>query len=188
MTYQAGDNQQRYNSRSFELVRMCVSEAFSYIKTGSVPWNKGLTVKDSAVIRAAAQKRKATMEKNPYVTSEETKAKISVSSSRKRKPLSEAHKQKLSAAKKGLALGPRSDEVKSRLRGVEYYSPSTGVTKRIKTHLGERVPDGWVKGRYLAERYIWATDGMNNIKCLEKNIPTGYSRGRTVNRSAECQR
>jgi hypothetical protein len=187
MAFQDSNQQNRYNARTFAVVRELVGRAFSEIKAGSTPWCKGLTVETSETLRRAAEKRKKTLAQNPYRATDETKAKISVSSRRPRKPLSDDHKAKLSAAKTGVSVGPHSEKTKQKQRGVEYYDPKTLKTKRFKTHLGEAVPNGWIRGRYVKHSYVWATDGIHNVKCLAADIPSGYRGGRTVEGGLACR-
>lgn len=187
MTFQQNDQHKRYNARNFTIVREAVGKSFSELKTGATPWNKGLTIETSETIRRATEKRKETMTKFPYRATDETKAKISLSSRRPRKPLNKVHKEKISVAKTGVSVGPRSENTKQKQRGVEYYDPETLKTKRFKTHLGEAVPNGWIRGRYVKHSYVWATDGISNIKCLVDDIPSNYRRGRTVKGGLACQ-
>jgi hypothetical protein len=187
MAYHENGIQGRYNARGFSLVREKVGQAFSELKTGATPWCKGLTAATSESLRRGAEKRKETLKQFPYRASDETKAKISVASRRPRHPLTTEHKAKLSAIKSGVSKGPHSDETKMRQGGLEYYDPQTLVTKRFKTHFGEAAPEGWVRGRYIKESYVWATNGLDNIKCLADDIPHGYRKGRTFEGGLACQ-
>jgi hypothetical protein len=187
MTFQTNDIQKRYNAREFSLVRNKVAQAMSELNTGRQGWNKGLTKETNESVRVNAERGSKTKQANPQFFSEETREKISFSSAtRQRSPLSQEHKDKISATKVGVARGPHSNETKQKQSGVEYYNPETFETKRIKVHMGEVPPDGWTKGRYLKDKYIWATDGVNNVKCLEHQIPEGYRRGRTLQGVSAC--
>lgn len=187
MAFQENDQHKRYNARNFTIVREAVGKSFSELKTGATPWNKGLTIETSETLQRAAEKRKETMTKFPYRATDETKAKISLSSRRPRKPLNKVHKEKISVAKTGVSLGPRTEETKQKQGGVEYYNPETFETKRFKVHMGESVPKDWIKGRYLKNKYIWATNGVENVKCFATDIPCGYRRGRTLKGGLLCQ-
>jgi hypothetical protein len=182
MAYQEGGQQTRYTARSYSVVRKLVAEAFSEIKKGSVSWNRGLTMETSESVRLGIEKMRETKKSNPQHFSDETRRKISEKSRLPRKPLTDEHKSLLSSIKTGKPLGPKPDHVKNKIKGVEYYDPETGITKRFKTHMGEVVPAGWVKGRYLKNKYIWATDGSSNMRCIESEMPEGFYRGRTVER------
>lgn len=179
MAFQDNGQQNRYTARSYSVVRKIVAEAFSDLKKGSVAWNRGLTTKTSESVRIGIEKTLATKKNKKYKVSDETKRKISEKSKLPRKPLTDEHKSLLSSIKTGKPLGPKPECVKNKIKGVEYYNPETGVTKRFKTHMDETIPKGWVKGRYLKNKYIWATDGVTNIKCIEAEIPEGFYRGRT---------
>jgi hypothetical protein len=78
---------------------------------------------------------------------------------------------------------PKSEQCKINQGGVEHYDPLTLQTKRIKLHLGEKVPEGWKKGRPANNKYIWITDGSINKRVDSSlEIPNGFRKGRTMNK------
>ena len=56
---------------------------------------------------------------------------------------------------------------------VDNFGPSAGGTTYFD--------------RYLKNKYIWATDGSSNMRCIESEMPEGFYRGRTVERRTQCQ-
>ena len=100
--------------------------------------------------------------------------------------LSDAVKQKVSQAKRGVRTGARNESFKQLVRGVEYHDPSCMKTVRFRLHLGEVPPDNWLKGRALRQKSMWATNGVANIKIETGSaLPIGYVHGRTLHRGAD---
>lgn len=106
----------------------------------------------------------------------------------KRGPLSKEHKETLSKKRKGVSRGNHKPETIVKQKGVEYHCPVTKVTKRIKLHLGETPPPGWVKGRHINNKRKWITNGSSNKIIYESdNIPKNWYNGRTRIRNEKGQ-
>ncbi len=174
--------ERKFTSAQYELARRINHARKAGVKTGIPSWNKGLSI-DDARVRAGIEKALATKASRVYVVSEETRAKIAQTSCLPRKPLSEDHKRNLSLQRSGVRRGPHSESTRMKQGGFEYHHPETKQTIRFKTL--DAVPTGWVKGRPASFEWMWATDGVKNVKVRRTDLlPIGFKAGRTIQQNS----
>jgi len=146
---------------------------------------------DTLPVRNPALSFPNTVDKPTYVFEELIVTdELYVEDGRKRKPMKGEHKRKMIETKKANYVPKNhSQETKNKQGGKEYYDPISLKTKRIKVHLGEPIPDGWIKGRFL-EKKKWINDGVKAIKiAIEQSILLdGYCLGRIDNQRDEFGR
>lgn len=170
--------QRRFTSAQYELARKVNHKRKAGVPTGIPAWNKGLDVTDER-IKAYTAKAQATKATRTYVVSAETRAKIAKTSRRPRTPLSEDHKRLLSEQRKGMKRRPHTAETRQKQGGIEFHDPETKRTIRFKSM--DAVPDGWVRGRPSLTAWMWATDGVQNVKIRRvDDLPEGFIAGRTI--------
>lgn len=171
-----------FTSAQYELARKVNHKNKAGVPTGIPAWNKGLSLNDERV-RAGIEKALATKATRTYIVSDETRAKISVTSRLPRAPLSEDHKRMLSDQRRGAKRGPHTAETRRKQGGVEFHDPETMRTVRFKDM--NAVPERWVRGRPSLSSWMWATDGVRNIKLRRTDvIPDGFNAGRTIQQNS----
>jgi hypothetical protein len=157
-----------------------LAQAFACMRYGSGFHRRCFTSHGFAAARKAhGFETSHRMRENNPMRNKKTAAKISLIKTGT--ALSDETRKKISNSKRGISHGHRTEETKSRQRGVEYHDPVSLRTVRVKLHLGEVVPDGFVKGRHLTVKQIWITDGEQNMRVnLDFVVPDGFRRGRTL--------
>lgn len=187
----------RYHSRSYELVRKLFSEMVSEYNKGSVGWNKGRTKETCEIVAQYAQKCSDGRKLNPQVFTPEHRQNLSIVSRRPRKPLSDAHKGKLSTLFTGKPKGPHADSTKSKISdgSKKYWGDedrvalrrkrvwyNNGVANRIVLE-GDDVPSGFAKGRIMKPTtagFFWVNDGASSKFINDNCVPDGFVRGRIM--------
>ena len=187
MAFQSNRKQfRKLTAGEYELARTLFAKEQKEFFAGREPWNKGKTAANDPRVALNAMNTAITKATWDYHLSDEHKRKISkFHSNRLRGSLSLEHRAKLSEQRTGRVAGSHSEETKEKQGGVEYYCPVTGKTKRFKTHLGEVVSDGWIKGRLVKEPMMWITNGIENTRCkVTQEAPDGWYRGRVSSRAS----